>query len=33
MISDALEAFLVGYERVFGCARAGVMRAAVKAVG
>jgi hypothetical protein len=33
MISDALEAFLVGYERVFGCARASVVRTAVKAVG
>ncbi len=33
MISDALDAFLAGYERVFGHARAGVVRTPVKAVG
>jgi AcrR family transcriptional regulator len=33
MISDALDAFLAGYERVFGHARASIIRAPVKAVG
>ena len=33
MISDALDAFLAGYERVFGRARASVIRAPVKVVG
>jgi len=33
MISDALDAFLAGYERVLGRARVSVIRAPVKAVG
>jgi AcrR family transcriptional regulator len=33
MIRDAVDAFLAGYERVFGQTRIGVLRPAVKAVG
>jgi len=33
MISDALDAFLAGYDRVFGRGRVGVTRQPVKVIG